>query len=871
MVSDGKTMTEQNVNLAGHTESGVVSAAAWSGSAAMMAAPASSAVKTAAQYDLLAYWRLWGAGRENWISPRMGGPKSPSEESLWVNACITAIAENVARVPMRISVGAAAGTRAAFGCKGVRCGRPDRRKLSKAKGKGAHFRAAEGEIVESGELWEFLQQPSEGFSQSQWLAALVGYMYASGRVHVLFDDMPGATRQATTLLPGIATKPVYEDSGISKRLTGWKILTPRGAEVPLGLADNIALQCFSPENPQEGLCPATPANLAIVSDYNASTYNAAMFGNNCEPGGAIQSDEPFDAEQDELMKQTWHASHGGPMNARKLAVLWNGLKWQAISSTMTDMQFMEGKTRSAIEICAAYRTDPVIVGFFGRTGDSSAYVDAALRRWWQDTIAPLISRLAEMIQDHIAPRFGVGLEVWGDVEDVPVYQAMRNEQLKAVDSLWAKGVPLADLNDMYELGLPEQPQHEIGYLPSSIVPAGEVGGLVNPAGEAPPPPAAGGGDGEAGDSEADDGPTAPRSHGPTDLVAKAAGDKLATAIWNAWWRSWQGLAKAMSLVIRGRLVVHERRGLQALRTWSESLLQPAGLSSQGLAVASKAVDRVAKDSLVVERVLFDVFGGMEGRRESAEFQARVRTFLADAGSLGIEQALVEAGLVGDELKAAIARLTADPRTIAALRSDAIRISTRIDAAERTILRRNLETGLREGEDIRKLADRVESVMQRERADALRVARNAVGQATSQARYEGRQEFATHEIWIHSRGPGIRRPSHTEAEVNSRANPKPIGTPWLIGGAVLRFPRDPLGPPGEIINCQCLVIGKRLKLAGKQKPNGAAILAEQLAAGFVAWHPKRGGSGGHRDAEDTEQESLAAGHRSAPATCLGEQT
>ena len=94
----------------------------------------------------------------------------------------------------------------------------------------------------------------------------------------------------------------------------------------------------------------------------------------------------------------------------------------------------------------------------------------------------------------------------------------------------------------------------------------------------------------------------------------------------------------------------------------------------------------------------------------------------------------------------------------------------------------------------------------------------MGQSLSTARAAGRHRYATHEIWIHSRGPGKRREGHVAAEAHYRKNPKPIGQAFLVNGVPLRYPRDPGGPPAEIVNCQCLALGKRLP--GTREAGGA---------------------------------------------------
>ena len=47
-----------------------------------------------------------------------------------------------------------------------------------------------------------------------------------------------------------------------------------------------------------------------------------------------------------------------------------------------------------------------------------------------------------------------------------------------------------------------------------------------------------------------------------------------------------------------------------------------------------------------------------------------------------------------------------------------------------------------------------------------------------------------------------RESHLRAHIRYAANPIPVSEPFVVGGARLRFPLDPNGPPGETINCRC---------------------------------------------------------------------
>ncbi|HUU58823.1 MAG TPA: phage portal protein, partial [Phycisphaerae bacterium] len=532
----------------------------------------------ARDFGMSEFSRLWLSGAEGSASTAaLRGPASPATQSLWAYRCISAIHGSVGRVPIRLSAGPAAGTRRLWGLPRVRAGRHTARRIAAARGKGCENRAADGEILESGELHDLLDRPNRDQTQSQFLATTAGLLYARGRVHWLFDEMIGRRPVSMVVLDGADTKPIYDKHGRFRRLIGWMLTTPEHNEIPLALDEVITWNLFNPEDPAEGLSPATPARMAIVSDYNASMYNAAMFANNCEPGGIVQTDAPYDREADEQIRTSFRQRHGGAANARRLAVLWGGLQWQSVASTMQDMQFHDGKQMTREEICAAYGVPPSVAGFFGRSGDSSAYVDTELERFWQDTIAPLCDRIAEGVDVHIAPRFAQHVEAWADMEDVPLYQRLRRSAYASVKELWGMGVPLADAAGECNVYLPDRPQHDVGWLPTGVQPAAEAIAGPEPYDEGP------GDDGataeDAEDAEAAEG-------GEEEVADRAARDKeaalsdrLAARLWNAWMRSWQPLAKRFASMAANHYSAQERLVLRSLR---------ASLGEDGKATAEDA-------------------------------------------------------------------------------------------------------------------------------------------------------------------------------------------------------------------------------------------------------------------------------------------
>jgi len=476
--------------------SGIVSARTWTpGGAVMMAIPQGAAAKEMSLGQTAGEWlAAWGEG----ITRSYDGPRRPASESVWPYACISAIVGAVGSVPLAVSRGPATGTHALWNLPHVRAGsRAARRVFAKKAAKSQiplpknlkSLKVVEGEIVEAGPLHDLLAAPMPGLTQRDWIERVIGYLYVCGRVHILKGELVGPHPTVLVPIPGSSTKPLYEKGDQYQRIIGWELTGPDGDRFAVPAELMVTLTLFNAYDPDKGLAPHDPARLSIAADYNASTHVAASFANGCEPGGIIKVDGPFSAEVDQQMRRAWQQRHQGAANARKLAVLFGNADYKTIAQSMMDMGLDTVKQRSREETCAIYRVPASVAGFFGTSGDASAYVTAEQQRFWQDTAGVLAEKLATAINIGIAPLVEGGLEVWADLEDVPVYQAMRQANMKAVGELWDKGVPLADLSDMLDLGVPERPQHLIGYLPAGLIPAEAISELSDTdAGETPPPP-----------------------------------------------------------------------------------------------------------------------------------------------------------------------------------------------------------------------------------------------------------------------------------------------------------------------------------------------------------------------------------------------
>lgn len=166
--------------------------------------------------------------------------------------------------------------------------------------------------------------------------------------------------------------------------------------------------------------------------------------------------------------------------------------------------------------------------------------------------------------------------------------------------------------------------------------------------------------------------------------------------------------------------------------------------------------------------------------------------------------------VAAELDAGIAA-GLDARGLRERVGDALDITalTRTTEAEMAALYDRIESGVspqteaRLRERIRDLASTADHSRRRWEWRADRIARTEVAAAVNAgvAAYAAESEAATGRSWWKqwwsSRDNRVR-PTHRAAH----GQIAPPGGRFTVGGASLRYPGDPLGPPQEVINCRC---------------------------------------------------------------------
>jgi len=109
-----------------------------------------------------------------------------------------------------------------------------------------------------------------------------------------------------------------------------------------------------------GYSPIAMAKNAIGVSLAAEEYGAGFFSNGAMPGGILE--HPNIVKDPAALRDSWAQAFGGSGNAKKVAVLEEGMKFQAISVPPEDAQFLETRKFQVDEIARIFRVPPHMVG-----------------------------------------------------------------------------------------------------------------------------------------------------------------------------------------------------------------------------------------------------------------------------------------------------------------------------------------------------------------------------------------------------------------------------------------------------------------------------------------------------------------------------
>lgn len=196
-----------------------------------------------------------------------------------------------------------------------------------------------------------------------------------------------------------------------------------------------------------GYSPIAMARNAIGMAMACEEYGAKFFANGASPSGVLE--HPSTIKNPDKLRESWNSLFKGSSNSHQIAVLEEGLKYQPISISPNEAQFLETRKFQINEIARIFRIPPHMIGDLEKSSFSNIeqqsleFVKYTLDPWvtrWEQSICRRLFKDSEKAEYFV--KFNVDGLLRGD------YQSRMNGYATGRQNGWLSANDIRELENM---------------------------------------------------------------------------------------------------------------------------------------------------------------------------------------------------------------------------------------------------------------------------------------------------------------------------------------------------------------------------------------------------------------------------------------
>jgi HK97 family phage portal protein len=148
-----------------------------------------------------------------------------------------------------------------------------------------------------------------------------------------------------------------------------------------------------------GMSDIEQSKNAIGLAMSTEKHGAVLFKNGAQPQGVLSTDQVIADETYDRIRTSWNDTHQGTSNAHRTAILESGLKYQAMSLSNSDAQFLETRKYQRAEICGIFRVPPHKIGDL--THATFSNIEHQSQEFVSDSLMPILTRIESRVSDFM--------------------------------------------------------------------------------------------------------------------------------------------------------------------------------------------------------------------------------------------------------------------------------------------------------------------------------------------------------------------------------------------------------------------------------------------------------------------------------------
>src|SRR6266487_3137251 len=273
-------------------------------------------------------------------------------------------------------------------------------------------------------LWDM---PAPKTSGSQFREAMLAYYCLTGNSYILginarqspagtFDELYNL-RPDLTKIKADENGPMYYEFG--------NFSPPRRYADPFVMHNKL----FAGNDDIYGMSPVEVAAMKVDIQKAGQKWNLGLMSNMARPGGAWVTDALLGDTEYRGLKEEIRKKFAGPRNAGETAILHGGVKWQSMSMSPMELDWIESDTKGVRDIARIFFNFPLpLLGLADTTFNN---LEEAKRFLYTDIEFPLLDMFEASLNMWLTPRYGGYLGY--DKDDVETI-ADQIKAAKAADS-----------------------------------------------------------------------------------------------------------------------------------------------------------------------------------------------------------------------------------------------------------------------------------------------------------------------------------------------------------------------------------------------------------------------------------------------------
>ncbi len=344
--------------------------------------------------------------------------------------------------------------------------------------------------ITNSDLLDLWKQPSKHESGSQFRHAMIAYYCMTGNNYMLginttmrptdkFDELYNLRPDLIKIKLDMNGPEYYEFGNFTP---------PLRYPEPFIMHDKL----FAGNDDVYGMSPVEVAAFLIDIQKAGQKWNLSLLNNMARPGGAWVTDALLGAQEYKTLKDEIRKKFAGPRNAGETAILHGGVKWQSMSMSPYELDWLESDEKSDRDIARIFFNFPLFL--LGLADSTFSNQEEARYALYTEIVFPILDMFVDSLNMWLTPRYGGYLAY--DQEDVEAVQK-RLQEAKAQASERAQAQFTGSAMTLHEtrevMGLPKLPVKDfviINYVPVHVEDLDDyidamAGKTINP--PAPPP------------------------------------------------------------------------------------------------------------------------------------------------------------------------------------------------------------------------------------------------------------------------------------------------------------------------------------------------------------------------------------------------